>query len=285
MTKLYTWFSPYKIIDKSKSCADSYTFTFADDHYPVPEPGQFYMVWLPGISENPISASGKRSITIRDLGPSNNDKFRMTHEIMKLEPGDNLMMRGPYGTGFEMTKYCGQKICLIGGGCGTAPLRYLGKKFAADSESLNYSISGIIGAKSRENLLFANEFVDYSRGNRDPNMIICTDDGTEGEQGTVIDMIDRLGVDDQTHIFICGPEVMMARAAEMLVEKGARPGYIQVLIERYMKCAVGVCGSCDCDGERICKTPVLTIADLDGNADFGIRERRPDGTYRLFAES
>ncbi|HVO77462.1 MAG TPA: dihydroorotate dehydrogenase electron transfer subunit, partial [Methanomassiliicoccales archaeon] len=62
-------------------------------------PGQFFMVWVPGVDEVPMSASyifGEKGITVREVGPA-------TKALNSLKPGSLLGVRGPYGNGFDIT--------------------------------------------------------------------------------------------------------------------------------------------------------------------------------------
>ena len=90
------------------------TFTF---HYPLPtQPGQFYMVWIPGIDEIPMSVSVLdkeiKGITFRAVGDA-------TKALFKLTKGDLIGIRGPYGNGFHPK---GNHLLFVGGGTGTAML-------------------------------------------------------------------------------------------------------------------------------------------------------------------
>lgn len=266
----------YQIESIEQSCADTLTFNLTDGRYSIPEPGQFYMVWLPGVSENPISASGRRSITIRDLGEhdeKNHEKLKFSHAMMNLYAGDYVLMRGPLGRGFTVPEYTGSDICIIGGGCGTPPLRHLVSEAQKDKHVLQRGITGIIGARTADQLLFADEM-----GTMMDELVLCTDDGTGGEHGFVTKFLDKLSLSSDTYVYICGPEVMMTEAARQLVSNGMEPDRIQILVERYMKCGDGICGACDCGGKRVCKDgPAFTYEKLLENPDFGKYTRDASG--------
>src|SRR5512136_2258598 len=75
-------------------------------------PGQFLMVWVPGVDEVPMSASyvyGEKGITVREVGEA-------TKALSCLKPGDVIGVRGPYGHGFDLGT---GKILIVGGGSGT----------------------------------------------------------------------------------------------------------------------------------------------------------------------
>ena len=77
------------------------------------EPGQFFMVWLPGVDEKPLSVSGRRNgrmeLSVKAVGP-------FTEAMMKVEVGQVLGLRGPYGNAFQLC----ENALILGGGCGIA---------------------------------------------------------------------------------------------------------------------------------------------------------------------
>src|SRR5271157_3099363 len=74
-------------------------------------PGQFVMVWVPGVDEIPMALSSANSITVQVVGDA-------TAALSGMAPGELLGIRGPFGNGF--TK--GEKVLAIAGGVGAAPL-------------------------------------------------------------------------------------------------------------------------------------------------------------------
>ena len=269
----------YQIAGTNVVGADTVVFGLKDGNYPLPDPGQFYMIWLPGISENPVSASDRRSVTIRDIGDVDERRdgsVSFSHAAMSLKTGDYIMMRGPLGHGFKIHDYVGNKAALVAMGCGAAPMRYLAAELMArsDVKRLDRRTTCILAAKRAEELLFEDDFRTVA-----DDLLVCTDNGSRGEKGAGPQFVDALGVDAETDVYVCGPEVAMKAAAEALVANGANPGRVQLLIERYMKCGEGVCGACDCGGKRVCKYgPVFTYQEMAGNADFGRFGRDMAGT-------
>ncbi|MGC8961538.1 MAG: dihydroorotate dehydrogenase electron transfer subunit, partial [Candidatus Bathyarchaeia archaeon] len=61
-------------------------------------------------------------------------------------------------------------------------------------------------------------------------------------------------------ILACGPELMLSRLLEIAC---AHRLNLQASLERIMKCGIGICGSCDIAGYRVCKEgPVFNISRL-----------------------
>ena len=92
---------------------DTKTFTFGWDA--ETKPGQFIMVWVPGFDEIPMSISGMtadtKSITVKAIGEA-------TKEIHKLQPGDHMRIRGPFGNGFDVSD---RNVLIIGGAWAQPP--------------------------------------------------------------------------------------------------------------------------------------------------------------------
>jgi dihydroorotate dehydrogenase electron transfer subunit len=221
------------------------------------EPGQFVMLWIPGASERPLSVMNDSplELVIKRYGGAFTDK------VFKLYPGQRLFVRGPYGNSFmPFVKEDGRKF-LVCGGCGVVPLAFLASRLKGQD------VWVLMGAKCREELppMFSK---------LDP--LISTDDGSAGVKGFVTDLMDRVRAGRQDQFFICGPEGMMAIAAEK-AERHVPAENIIISLERYMKCARGVCGSCELDGLRVCVDgPVFTYRQLKGG-DFGKRARSKSG--------
>ena len=98
------------------------------------EPGQFNMLYLPGIGEVPISVSGGADLgsgighTIRFVG-------RVTRAMEALRPGSMIGIRGPYGSSWPLGQARGRDVVLVAGGLGMAPLRLAVKTLLAERAS------------------------------------------------------------------------------------------------------------------------------------------------------
>ncbi|MCK5580488.1 MAG: dihydroorotate dehydrogenase electron transfer subunit, partial [Candidatus Omnitrophica bacterium] len=109
------------------------------------KPGQFVMLWMPGVDEKPISIAlddGKQLVlTICSRG-------RTTQEIAKMKVGDQLGIRGPFGTNFHIQE--GETLALVGGGYGAAPLYFV----AYEAAKMGCKIEFVEGARSKEHLVY-----------------------------------------------------------------------------------------------------------------------------------
>jgi dihydroorotate dehydrogenase electron transfer subunit len=186
-----------------------------------------------------------------------------TTALHKLKPGDLLGVRGPLGEGFVFPKKPkGKALLLVAGGCGTPPILFAGVT-ALDK---GFVVDVALGATSNEELLFHQSFKELDLR----NLVVATDDGSEGIQGTSVDAATSL-LEAKTKYaacLACGPEGMLA-SLDLLLQKCSIP--LQVSLERYMKCGVGLCGHCiiDTKGRRVCHEGPVFEAKTLKNTDFG----------------
>jgi dihydroorotate dehydrogenase electron transfer subunit len=229
------------------------TLRFAFDR-PV-APGQFLMVWVPGVDEVPMSASyiyGEKGITVKEVG-------KATKALSCLRPGDSIGVRGPYGKGFELMP---GRTLLVGGGSGMASL-LAAAEFIHDPAMVDI----LIGARTSSELIF----VQRARGLSD-EVHVSTDDGSSGRKGTVVELAkDHLGKKGYASVLGCGPEKMLVALLAACREAGVP---CQLSLERFMKCGTGLCGSCAIDGLRICADgPVFPGEMLSKLPEFGNSKR------------
>ncbi|MFA6511784.1 MAG: dihydroorotate dehydrogenase electron transfer subunit [Patescibacteria group bacterium] len=212
------------------------TFFFA--HPIESQPGQFIMLWIPGVNLKPFGVAyhepERFGITVSMVGPT-------TEALFKKKKGDWLGFTGPYGTSFQPNN--AQHLVLVGGGYGAAILAPLADKAAAEGATVDF----IVGAHEGDRILYEQRYAKSS-----VNFYVTTNDGSRGEKGRATNILERLvdagGVD---YITTCGPERMLHAIATFAEEKNIR---CEVSVERYMKCGFGVCGACALDGtgERVC---------------------------------
>ena len=247
-----------KIIKSTTESKDVKTFLF---HCPESTiPGQFFMIWIPGVDEIPMSVShidnDVKGITFRKVGDA-------TNALFKLKAGDKIGVRGPYGNGFKIE---GKKILFVGGGTGIAMLA----PAIEDAVRKEISTTSVIGAKTSNELFFEDRLLQCGC-----KIHISTDDGSRGYKGFASDIAkDLLNAEKFTSVLTCGPEIMMKR---LLGICGDIP--FQASLERYMKCGIGLCGQC-CVGEglRVCRDgPIFDGETLRTIEEFGIYKRDAAG--------
>ncbi|VVC04672.1 Sulfhydrogenase 1 subunit gamma [Candidatus Burarchaeum australiense] len=218
--------------------------TFIFEGRMIAEPGQFVMVWLPGVGERPMSIAcdDPFALSIAAVGPWS----RAAH---KLKAGDSMWVRGPYGNCYRLK---GRKALVVGGGYGVAPLRFLCLRANAAGMKGVF----VMGARNKS-LLMSIPHCEH---------VITTDDGSAGMKGRATDALEMLLKKGKYDcVYTCGPEKMM-RAVVALCEKYGTP--YQVSIERYMKCGFGICGQCAINGALACYDGTI-FDDVKGFEEFG----------------
>lgn len=225
------------------------TFTFKDKTCATAKPGQFLMLWIPSVDEIPISIldadeEGTVSIAIKKVGEA-------TQALHSLKVGDIIGLRGPFGNSFTLKE---GKILMIGGGTGIAPITFLTKKLAPKTSKLAI----IIGAKTREELLFMEKLKKFCK---EENLLTTTDDGSFGFKGLASQLSELILTKEKFDaIYACGPEQMIKRIFE-IAEKAEIS--MEASLERIMRCAIGLCGSCVIGKYRVCKDgPVFNSNQL-----------------------
>lgn len=223
------------------------------------QPGQFNMLYLPGVGESAISMSGDAETedgwvhTVRVAG-------NVTRTLENLRRGDTLGVRGPFGTGWPMDQLLGSDVVVVAGGLGLAPVRSLIYHFLRHRADFG-QIWLIIGARSPEGLLFQAEYDEWRRQGIDVQVTVDRAiTGWSGQIGVVTVLLDRLRFADagRTRLVTCGPEVMMKYAAASGIQRGIAADRIWLALERNMQCAAGFCGHCLLGPAFLCKDgPVL----------------------------
>lgn len=246
---------------KSVEDTNAYSKTIRFDWNAFARPGQFIMVWAPGMEEIPLSLSSvdeEKSITFKIVGKD-------TEFLSKLKEGDRIRVRGPYGNGYDLSA---ERILVVGGGIGIAPITPVLKERRVDA---------IFAARDAAEVSYADpigkKYCD--------NHWICTDDGSFGEHCNAVEMVKKvLKEHEYDQIIACGPEVMLFFLLKFCNEEGIE---CQMSLERYMKCAAGVCGACMIDDLRVCADgPVFTSEQISKLKDFGTGRRDACGTFVSF---
>ena len=252
------------VLDVKREAVDISTLSFKDELVQTAQPGQYIMVWIPGEDEIPMSISnieqnGLSSITVHKVGPT-------TEILDSIKPGTKLGIRGPYGNSYNLK---GEKPLIVAGGSGAAGLLPLVKAFLKKGIKPTF----ILGARSSDRLLFEDILVDLLR----ETLVISTDDGSMGYNGYASGYAALLMADNEyDHVYTCGPELMMAKVYHE-AEKYNLP--IQASLERYVKCAVGLCANCVIGKYRVCKDgPIFDTEMLrDVRDEFGVTEMDASG--------
>ena len=228
------------------------------------KPGQFNMLYAPGVGEAAISVSGDPSDagrlihTIRDVG-------KTSHALASLEPGMTAGVRGPFGTAWPVEAAEGTDVVVVSGGLGLAPLRPAIYHILAHRERYG-RVAILAGARGVKGILFPNQLAAWRR-HLDLQIEISVDHADtswRGHVGVVTNLIPSADFDPaDTTALVCGPEIMMRFTANALLDSGVAENTIHLSMERHMKCGLGHCGRCQYGPYLICRDgPVMSYDRL-----------------------
>ena len=262
-----------RVVDETPTVRTLY---FHDEVLANVKPGQFTMVWIPGVNELPMSVMTspdfpEAGFTVRKRGESST-------ALYNLKIGDKIGVRGPYGNSFateNIRVLTDAKVLLIGGGTGLVPLmRYL--DFLVNPAINGASVTLLMGSKTKDEVFFEEKAKELIGLNTKLTVIPVTEDGSYGEKGYVTDVLEKL-LQENTYdaIYTCGPELMMYKVVKLANEKGI---FVQASLERMMKGGVGICGSCCVNEDLVCRDgTVFDGQHLAKNSEFGHFERTKSG--------
>lgn len=245
-------------VNSVDALSDKHVLIKLTDDKPLPEmlPGQFVEVRV----DNSPSTFLRRPISINNVDYDRNELWLLvaavgdgTRQLQKLQKGDRLNCMLPLGNSFTMPTYSTQKVLLVGGGVGVAPLLYFGKRIKAMGGEPTF----LLGARSAKDVLERELFEQVGR------VLITTEDGSEGEKGFVTNH-SVLAQEHFDRISTCGPKPMMMAVARYAFKNDIE---CEVSLENKMACGVGACLCCvekTVEGNKcVCKEgPVMNIKKL-----------------------
>jgi sulfhydrogenase subunit gamma (sulfur reductase) len=230
-------------------------------------PGQFVEVSVLGVGEAPISVSSSPSrsqvyfeLCVRKAGD-------VTGALHRLEPGDQVGIRGPYGRGFPIEKFRGKDLLCVPGGLGLAPLRSLINQ-VLDERALYGRVIILYGARNPSELLFLDELKAWE-ARSDVELYVTVDRGDptwSGNVGVVTTLFRHISIYPRNTVAVtCGPPVMYRFVLMECLGKGLSEGNIYLSLERRMKCGVGKCGHCQINQVYACQSgPVFPYKEIKG---------------------
>jgi len=227
-------------------------------------PGQFNMLYLPGIGESAISISSDPGET-RRLAHTVRAAGNVTQALARKQPGEQVAVRGPYGSSWPLEACRGYDIVIACGGIGLAPLRpalYHILRRRADYGRVIL----LYGARTPGDLLYADEYDRWRDRDIEVNITVDIGDANwRGNIGVVPVLFYRLRLAaPKTRLLTCGPPVMIRFVVFEALARQVKPEHIYLSMERNMNCAVGLCGRCQLGPTFICKDgPVFTYKQLE----------------------
>jgi dihydroorotate dehydrogenase electron transfer subunit len=200
---------------------------------PEVKPGQFVNVEIKGTDEiflrRPFSIfdvdynQNTLSIIVKILG-------RGSKKLTEIREGEVCSLVYPLGKSFTIPAN-GEKVLLIGGGSGVAPMLFLAKISGLEPKNVHL----LLGARGKEDHI---DVTDYSRFG---NLHFTTEDGSIGEKGFVTQHSAFRDLSQYDRIYACGPDAMMKAIAKEAKDTDV---FCEVSLENLMACGFGVCLCC-----------------------------------------
>lgn len=236
---------------------------------PKAQPGQFNMLYVPGVGEIPVSFSGIEDHnwehTIRAVGATSS-------ALCSLCVGASVGVRGPYGGVWPLDLCNGRELLVVAGGLGLAPLKPV--LDSAVRGQLSYAKATLLcGFRDPTALIFNKSFENWKSKlqvwrtvdtvtteahaplqEADATVSVRSSGGWTESIGFVHALLRKVRLNCKNMVaLVCGPEIMMRSVCAALMESGVSPKDIFVSLERSMKCAVGHCGHCQLGQTFLCK--------------------------------
>jgi dihydroorotate dehydrogenase electron transfer subunit len=246
----------FRILSNKRLTDDLYILELEGNEY-ISEfrPGQFVQVRIDGCQETFL----RRPISIHDADPVSGS-FRLllqeagagTRKLAGLNAGDSINLVYPLGNSFS-DPLPGQRVLLVGGGVGIAPLLFMGKRIAEKG----FRPDWLLGFRN------SNRVIDLTEYRELGEVYLTTEDGSAGEKGYVTNHT-ILNNKEYDIVYCCGPDAMMKAVAGHCKKRGIN---CEVSLENLMACGIGICLCCIADTVRgnVCtctEGPVFNIKDL-----------------------
>lgn len=265
---------PFRILRRVREVDGCFTLHLASlDGRPYAfQPGQFNMLYVFGVGEVAISVSGDcRDLntlvhTVREVGT-------VTRAMAKLEVGDTIGVRGPFGNPWPVEVAYGHDVLFVTGTIGLAPLRPLIYEVLNRREHFGKVVL-CYGSRGTDDILYE-KLLHQWRGRFDMQVHVTVHSapaGHRGRVGSVANLVKIARFDaEQTVAYVCRSETMTRPAVQALYARGVTADRIYVTLERNMKCGVGFCGHCQIGGSFMCKDgPVYRYDTIE--PIFSLRE-------------
>lgn len=216
-------------------------------------PGQFYMIYVFGHGEVPISVSGdpakpgELTFTVMAVGS-------VTRALCAVKSGDTIGLRGPFGSAWPVEDVKGRDVIVMAGGLGLAPLRPSIYHMLHNRDDYG-DLTILYGTRQPQSIVFPEALAGWREDALVEVDVTVDSAGHDwlGKVGVVTELLKGRTIDQaKTSALICGPEIMMRFSAYALLDLGVAAENIYVSMERNMKCAVKMCGRCQYGPFFIC---------------------------------
>jgi NAD(P)H-flavin reductase len=228
------------------------------------EPGQFSMLYVPGVGEAAFSVSSNPAEparvehTIRRVGS-------VTRALWRITEGGVIGLRGPFGRGWPMDEMRGRHVVIVAGGIGIAPLRPVVYMLLQEPDYCKRAVL-LYGCRTPEDRVYADELEDWEK--TDAIEVLVTVDNATGDWagpvGVVTDLLKRIKfAAEETIVLVCGPKVLNRAAAWNFLQLHVPPEQVFINLERNMNCGFARCGHCQYGGHFVCSDgPVFRFSEI-----------------------
>jgi NAD(P)H-flavin reductase len=192
---------------------------------------------------------------------------RVTEALRRLEVGDTVGFRGPYGNSFPIEEFYGKHLVFVAGGIALPPLRTLIWNCLDQREKFG-DITIVYGARTEDDLVYKHELKEWQQRS-DVRLVKTVDPGGnspewDGKVGFVPTILEEAAPSaDNAIALVCGPPIMIKFTLPVLERLGFADDQIYTTLENRMKCGLGKCGRCNVGNVYVCKDgPVFTAAQV-----------------------
>ena len=219
---------------------------------------------------------------------------RVTRALRRLNVGDLMGFRGPYGNSFPVESWKGKDLLFVAGGIALPPMRSV-IQYCLDRRQDFGDITIIYGAKTWSDHVYKDELAEWEK-RPDVNLWLCVDwkGGPKGlleepaDEGwrplnlkapgdSVLDPAHRRYTGFVPHLVeavktspdnriavLCGPPIMIKFTMQSLKKLGFQSHHVFTTLENRMKCGLGKCGRCNVGPIYVCKDgPVFTAQQVE----------------------
>jgi NAD(P)H-flavin reductase len=227
------------------------------------KPGQFNMLYLPGVGESAISISSDPgdSVLLHTIRIAGN----VTRALARKKVGDQIALRGPYGSSWPMEACKGKDVVIACGGVALAPLRPAIYHIMAHRADYG-RVFLLYGARTPGDLLYSREYAAWREADIEVEVTVdIGDQDWRGNMGVVPVLFYRLRLNHaRTMILTCGPEIMIRFVIFEALARKISADRIFLSVERNMNCAIGHCGHCQLGPAFICKDgPIFSYRQME----------------------
>jgi sulfhydrogenase subunit gamma (sulfur reductase) len=214
--------------------------------------GQFVMLTVFGAGESAISLpaspeNDRFHLSIKCVG-------KVTNALHRLEAGDKVGLRGPFGNGFPFEELKGKNLIYVAGGIGLIPLRSSIVHALQHRDDFGRIIV-LLGARTPGDLIYQYNIEEWLKIDGFECYVTVDQANPEwkGETGYVHNLIEKANVPvDNSVAFVCGPPVMFNSVIDELMKRGLKDDVILSTLERHMKCGIGKCQHCAIGRTLVC---------------------------------